>query len=293
MIKVQDHSLMKLLPHSLRGDPVLVAVAEAAEIQLKQAYREAENIFNLVDIENVPEQLLDLLSYEKHVDFYEVSLPIKQKQSVVKNSIKQHRKKGTPYAIELALAAVGLKGEVVEWFEYDDKPYTFKVVLAANGHIDLSDSRIVKMIKSYKNTRSHFSYFEFKVMDILILIKEHTYEFGVPYPITNRFRTTDVNGRVATTHIKLLNNTYSFGVPYPITNVLRTEAKNGKVASEKVRLQSNAYAFRVLYPICSQFHIASIGIDNQKEYVQVTTEYRSNEVLYKRAGTIFAGEGDI
>lgn len=160
MIKVQDNSLLHLLPYSLREDPVVVAMAEAAEIQLKEAYREAEILFNLVEIEKVPEQLLDLLSYEKHVDFYDVSLPIEQKQEVIKASISQHRKKGTPEAVEKALSAISVENRLLEWFEYNGSPFFFSTLL----NLESSPDRIQmkKIINATKNTRSWFDKFIFK-----------------------------------------------------------------------------------------------------------------------------------
>lgn len=166
MIKVQDNSLLHLLPYSLREDPVVVAMAEAAEIQLKEAYREAEKLFNLVEIENIPEQLLDLLSYEKHVDFYDVSLPIEQKQAVIKASISQHRKKGTPEAVEKALSAVAVENRLLEWFEYSGSPFFFSTLLNIESNPD--KTKMKKIINATKNTRSWFDKFIFKGKFIVV-----------------------------------------------------------------------------------------------------------------------------
>ncbi|BAQ11436.1 phage tail protein [Bacillus sp. OxB-1] len=155
MTKVQENALLNLLPYSLIQDPVLVAIAEAAEIQLKEAYREAEALSNLVDTENVPEHLLDLLAYEKHVDFYDVSLPVEKKRAVVQASISLHRKKGTPLAVEKALSSIGIKNKVVEWFEYNGNPYHFIIVFGFDDETDRAARRRIKnIISPTKNTRS-------------------------------------------------------------------------------------------------------------------------------------------
>ncbi|MEA0565543.1 hypothetical protein, partial [Lysinibacillus irui] len=53
----------KLLPYSLSQDPVLVAMFEALVIQLKEAYDEADLLYDLVNIDKLPEPLLDVIAY--------------------------------------------------------------------------------------------------------------------------------------------------------------------------------------------------------------------------------------
>lgn len=149
--------LLKLLPHSLRQDHVLEAITEAAEIQLKQAYQEAEIISNLVNIDKIPEELLDLLAYEKHVDFYQVNLPISQKRNLVKSSISLHRKKGTPAAIYMVFDKLSLDSNLKEWFQYGGDPYYFKIEVNIKDKSVSEEtlSALIRMINEYKNVRSH------------------------------------------------------------------------------------------------------------------------------------------
>lgn len=149
--------LLKLLPHSLRQDPVLEAIAEAAEIQLKQAYQEAEIISNLVNIDTMPGELLDLLAFEKHVDFYQANLPIDQKRNLVKSSISLHRKKGTPAAIQLVFNKLALDSKLKEWFQYGGEPYYFKIEVNIKDKSVSEEtlSSLITMINEYKNIRSH------------------------------------------------------------------------------------------------------------------------------------------
>ncbi|MEQ6355910.1 phage tail protein I [Lysinibacillus sp. M3] len=144
--------LLKLLPRSLHQDPVLVAIAEAGEIQLKQAYQEAEDIYNLYDIDKKPEQLLDLLAYEKHVDFYDNELSIDQKRELIKSSIGWHRKKGTRWAVEHVASMVFEDAVVNEWFEYKGKPYFFKIKININQPGSIQ--QLKNLINATKNKRS-------------------------------------------------------------------------------------------------------------------------------------------
>lgn len=154
MIKIEDSALLKLLPFSLRQDPVLVAMAEAVENQFKEAYQEADLLFNLVEIENIPERLLDLLAYEKHVDFYNVNWAIEVKRAVVKASISQHRKKGTPGAVESVVNKTFGDGIVDEWFDYGGRPYYFRVVTEQPLAMDVDIENLTTMINEFKNVRS-------------------------------------------------------------------------------------------------------------------------------------------
>lgn len=149
--------VLKLLPHSLRQDPVFIAIAEAIEIQLKQAYREAESISNLVNIDAIPGELLDLLAFEKHVDFYQSNLPIEQKRNLVKSSISLHRKKGTPAAIQEVFKKLALDSKLKEWFQYGGEPYYFKIEVNIKDKSVSEEtfSSLITMINEYKNTRSH------------------------------------------------------------------------------------------------------------------------------------------
>ncbi|WP_432702483.1 phage tail protein I [Lysinibacillus sphaericus] len=149
--------VLKLLPHSLRQDPVFIAIAEAIEIQLNQAYREAESISNLVNIDAIPGELLDLLAFEKHVDFYQSNLPIEQKRNLVKSSISLHRKKGTPAAIQEVFKKLALDSKLKEWFQYGGEPYYFKIEVNIKDKSVSEEtfSSLITMINEYKNTRSH------------------------------------------------------------------------------------------------------------------------------------------
>lgn len=149
--------ILKLLPYSLRQDPVLEAIAEAAEIQLKQTYQEAEVVSNLVNIDEMPGELLDLLAFEKHVDFYQANLPIDQKRNLVKSSISLHRKKGTPAAIQQVFNKLALDSKLKEWFQYGGEPYYFKIEVNIK-YKSVSEetlNSLIMMINEYKNIRSH------------------------------------------------------------------------------------------------------------------------------------------
>lgn len=65
----------------------------------------------------VSESLLDHLAWENSVDVWDVDWPEDIKRRVVAMSAEVHRFKGTPYAIKRALDALGVRTELVEWWQ--------------------------------------------------------------------------------------------------------------------------------------------------------------------------------
>ncbi|MFJ8100430.1 phage tail protein I [Lysinibacillus sp. NPDC096212] len=214
--------LLKLLPHSLRQDSVLVAIAEAAEIQLKQAYQEAEAIYNLVDIDKMPEALLDLLAYEKHVDFYEVDLPVEQKRALVKASRKWHRKKGTRGAVEDVVSIIYKNAQVFEWFEYGGEEYRFKIEVEEPFIANEDMKRLKRMVEATKNKRSWLEY-------VAVKIKQ-------------------------TQYIEIESNKYHYPVYLPICGELYCEGMPGVSTNKNIELETENFTYPVYMPICGQIH---------------------------------------
>ena len=155
MANLTELVMPSLLPSSLKNDPFVVALGEAVEIELKEAYREAEKLSNLNDIDNLPEDLLDYLAYQKHVDFYDTSYPIEVKRKLVKESTHFHRIKGTPAAVEQLANTVFGDGQVKEWFDYDGQPYRFIVETSNQSATNERAQEFIKAINTVKNARSH------------------------------------------------------------------------------------------------------------------------------------------
>lgn len=209
--------LLKLLPYSLRQDPVFVAIAEAVEIQLKQAYQEAEALYNLVDIDNLPEALLDLLAYEKHVDFYEVDLPVEQKRELIKASIKWHRKKGTRGAVEDVVSIIYKNAQVFEWFEYGGEEYRFKIEVEEPFIANEDMKRLKKMVEATKNKRSWLEYVAVKMQQNQYIELESAQSYYPVYlPICGEVHCAGMPGVGPDRTIDIETKNYSYPVYLPI-----------------------------------------------------------------------------
>lgn len=154
MSNLTDYNIANLIPHSLQQDPFVIALSNAVEKELKEAYNEARVLFNLSDYDNLPEGILDYLAYDQHIDFYEVTLPIEQKRGLLKNSIPWHRKKGTPSAVEGLISTLFDQGRVEEWFEYGGEPYYFRIVTTNKSVTNEKAAEFIRALDSVKNKRS-------------------------------------------------------------------------------------------------------------------------------------------
>ena len=63
----------------------------------------------------------------------------------------------------------------------------------------------------------------------------------------------------------------------------------------RVTLNYNVKSYGVdnLFPICNTFVTSQVDVIPNEMNVVLATEYRDNEILFKRVGSSYLGEGDI
>ena len=212
----------KLLPYSLSQDPVLVAMFEALIIQLKEAYDEADLLYDLVNIDKLPEPLLDVIAYEKHVDFYDNQLTIEQKRELIKSSISWHRKKGTRWAVERVVSIVYPNANVYEWFEYDGHKYRFKIEVDEPFIASKDMKRLRELVEATKNKRSWLEYIAIKMPQ--------------------------------TQYIELDSDQYHYPIYLPICGTFHCEGVPGAATDKALEMKSENYTYPVYLPICGEIH---------------------------------------
>lgn len=174
---------LELLPHSLSNDPAMRAAASALDSVLDATTRAIPDLLlyarlardtGFVDpvamlpplsrlaalsggLTSLPEPVLDLLAWQLHVEGYEAAVDVAAKRQLIAGSLLLHRRRGTPWAVRTALeTTLRLPAGIRQWWEYDGKPYFFRVrldVSEAGMNADgLSDA--VRIIVDYKNVRS-------------------------------------------------------------------------------------------------------------------------------------------
>lgn len=156
MADIYNVSVLDLLPPNLKTDPDMIAASKAVDTEFTLVVNEVKNCIILPRIDELESNLVDLLAWELHVDFYDSALPLETRRALVKNSAQLHRIKGTPAAVEMAASTVFGQCSLDEWFNYGGNPYYFKVnVDASQQGASQSDlAKLENLINQYKNTRS-------------------------------------------------------------------------------------------------------------------------------------------
>lgn len=154
---IYESDFVKYLPQPLTHDPKMIALARVAAKELLEVSGLAKTVLIYSRIDELPEEMLDILAYDLHVDWYDYTYTLETKRNVLKSSVGIHKKMGTKYAVETALQDVYKTAKVEEWFEYGGEPYTFRVHVAVgnNGLTEGADREIARNMQFYKNIRSH------------------------------------------------------------------------------------------------------------------------------------------
>lgn len=179
---IEQLSLLDIAPPSITGDQKVQHLITAIDPELWNVSRDIREAFIISRINELPEEVLDLLAWQWHVDFYDIAHTLEAKRAMVLKSISWHRKKGTRGAILEALDMLGVEAKFTSWQDLQDEgaqPYTFVIDAKLTSdfweRVDWTKptQTIRKAIEESKATRSWMSrlyvYMESKAHhDILI-----------------------------------------------------------------------------------------------------------------------------
>lgn len=227
MINIYEVSVLDLLPPNLKEDTDMIAAAKAVDNDFVLVVNEVKQCIFLPKIDEIKDgNLIDLLAWQMHVDFYDYLLPLSKKIELVKNSKRWHIIKGTPQAVEeLTETIFGGDSQVIEWFQYDGEPYTFRVSASIESLKD-GLKTFYKMLDTVKNTRSHLDSVIGVISDELKLETKYK-EYPYPYWMCGTFlcgTKPDVNtlGTKVTTELKANTNNKNTKQKYPIAGTFES-----------------------------------------------------------------------
>lgn len=155
MISFTDGGLIDVWPD--KESPQIQALSYAVQqamIRIK-SYADRAMCYSMVD--DLPEDLLDYFAVEMQAMYYKQSLEIEKKRKIVKNTLNWYTKAGTPAAVSEMVDVVLGGGKVVEWFDFDEPPYTpgtFDIVTSALMTSDIMEE-LTGLVQKVKNVRSH------------------------------------------------------------------------------------------------------------------------------------------
>lgn len=153
---ISEIDLTRALPPPLRQDKEMLALAQVIGAELQENSRLARLNIIYARIDELPENVLDILAYDLHVDWYDFDYPIEAKRGVIRDSVKVHKRLGTVYATLTALRSVYPASEIEEWFDYNGEPFTFRVVLdVTRAKAPAEYFHIKRAIDSYKRLTAH------------------------------------------------------------------------------------------------------------------------------------------
>lgn len=157
MIKLYDGQITDLLPEKIAKDVDTRCLSYAIQQEQQRLLRLADRTRTLAVIDELPEKILDVLAVELRTPYYQEDMDIATKRNIIKKTLLWHTKAGTPSAVEELIEIVFGEGSVVEWFDYDEPPYTpgtFDIITNARMTEEMA-TYFLSIIQRVKNTRSH------------------------------------------------------------------------------------------------------------------------------------------
>lgn len=130
-MQISGLDLLKLQTAYMRKDPVVVALCRRLTPELVTFWEKIDYIIDWTNIDNYPDDILDELAWELHIDWYDFGASLEVKRKLIKNSDKVHMRLGTPWAVEQVFRDYFGQGDVVEWFDYGGEPGYFRLYTAA------------------------------------------------------------------------------------------------------------------------------------------------------------------
>ena len=125
MIKLNGGTLMDLLRDSVFIDSVKAkCISYALEAETKRVLDSADQTLTSAGIDKLPEKILDVLAVELRSPYYDETFDIDRKRLIIKSTLKWYMKAGTPEAVKEFINALFGSGDIVEWFDYTEAPYT-------------------------------------------------------------------------------------------------------------------------------------------------------------------------
>lgn len=217
-------SLLSLQTKYMQRDVVVQALCEVLEPYFQKLSDDVRLVYIYGRIDELKEDIVDELAWQFHVDFYENSLPIDKKRMLVKNSLRWHKIKGTPAAVEEVSNTIFGYSYVDEWFNYDGNPYMFKVVTDITV-ISKGLKDFYRVIDSVKNTRSHLEGVVGEVANKIVITTDHNIHH-VKQPLCNTFKcgrwpTSSTKGKTYKNNINVNSNKSNFNNKYKMVNTFK------------------------------------------------------------------------
>jgi len=153
---ITSDNLMRTLPDVLRKDKKMRALAQVVADALSARKEEIDRLRIYTQIDNLPEDLLDILAHDFKVDWYGYDYGIEAKRVLIKDSFQVHKKLGTRGAVEKALSDIYPGSEIEEWFDYGGLPFFFRIILdVTQQRVSITHDEVIRAVDMNKPIRAH------------------------------------------------------------------------------------------------------------------------------------------
>ncbi|MCE5199913.1 MAG: phage tail protein I [Armatimonadota bacterium] len=147
----------RLLPQNLSTDEVLSAILNATDTYWQELAVAIPTLAILATIDQQPENVIDDLAWQFHVDYWNAGWDLATKRTAVKNSFRLHKLAGTRGAVNDLIRIIWGDGAIVsEWWQHGGEPGTFDVTLT-NGISQAAVNEFVASIRMVKRATDHIN----------------------------------------------------------------------------------------------------------------------------------------
>lgn len=186
MNDLKDIQLKGIAPPSIIRDETVQALCDAIDVKLREIADATGLVLLLPRLDTLPEEIIDELAWQYHVDFYDYSASLVKKRALVRQAIAWHKRKGTPAAVEEVCSAVFETAQVLENWEYGGEPFHFQVKMIREPvPSEIVIESLHRAIQLTKNTRSWLDGLSFyrELIGFIYFIKSIGYHKSVTiYP---------------------------------------------------------------------------------------------------------------
>jgi len=155
MTKLKNGGIYEMWPNASSPEAQAYSYALQKAVELVTKYADNSRCYCMID--TLPEEVVDYLAVEMRSMYYDQALTLKQKREIVKGTLRWYTHAGTVSAVEEMVDIVLGGSGVVEWFDFEDPPYTpgtFDIRTDTKMTEDLWQT-VETVIKKVKNVRSH------------------------------------------------------------------------------------------------------------------------------------------
>lgn len=149
-MNLSDVDLLKLQTRYMQNDQDVRGFAAALNNQIRKLAGEVNKILIYGNINDQPEEVLDILAWQFNVAWYDANASIEVKRQAINDALIVARTLGTPAAVEKVVQIYFGDGFVEEWWEYGGQPYHFRIVTNNEDATNAQAALLIKTVNAVK-----------------------------------------------------------------------------------------------------------------------------------------------